>query len=82
MKSFKNLIGFIIFSLVFLSCKDQSSLSKEAKPKIAIAGLAIESSTFSPATSEASDVAGEKVLDSISRPAIAIFGLVSLERLD
>lgn len=54
MKSFNRLIGFIVFSLVFLSCKDQSSLSKETKPKIAIAGLAIESSTFSPATSDAS----------------------------
>ena len=54
MKSFNRLIGFIVFSLVFLSCKDISSLSKETKPKIAIAGLAIESSTFSPATSDVS----------------------------
>ena len=53
MKSFNSLICFMVFSLVFLSCKDQSSLSKETKPKIAIAGIAIESSTFSPATSDA-----------------------------
>ena len=54
MKSLNNLVGFFIFSSVFLSCNDQSKSNKETKPKIAIAGLAIESSTFSPATSDAS----------------------------
>ncbi|MDA8871455.1 M81 family metallopeptidase [Flavobacteriaceae bacterium] len=49
MTFFKTL--FSAFTLVFLisSCK-----SDAIKPKIAIAGLAIESSTFSPATTEAS----------------------------
>ena len=63
MKSFNRLIGFIVFSLVFLSCKDQSSLSRETKPKIAIAGLAIESSTFSPATSDASAFLARQGID-------------------
>jgi hypothetical protein len=54
MKSLTNLVGFFVFSLVFLSCNDQSKSNEETGPKIAIAGLAIESSTFSPATSDAS----------------------------
>ena len=47
------------YSLLFLvvlvpGCNSKSTSSKSFKPKIAIAGLAIESSTFSPATSDAS----------------------------
>ena len=43
-----------LFILAFLNgCQSNTSSKPIKKPKIAIAGLAIESSTFSPATTDA-----------------------------
>lgn len=44
----------MVLVLLVNGCDYKSSSHKKSKPKIAIAGLAIESSTFSPATSDAS----------------------------
>jgi microcystin degradation protein MlrC len=44
---------FFSFLLFSLSCENRRSSAISKKPKIAIAGLAIESSTFSPAKTEA-----------------------------
>ena len=44
---------FLSFLLFSLSCENGTSYNISKKPKIAIAGLAIESSTFSPAKTEA-----------------------------
>ena len=44
---------FILFGLVIIqSCQSSNAKNEAPKPRIAIAGLAIESSTFSPAKSE------------------------------
>lgn len=52
---FKRILYCFFFSLVLLSlrCENGTSSTISKKPKIAIAGLAIESSTFSPAKTEA-----------------------------
>jgi microcystin degradation protein MlrC len=54
MRLLKCLFGLSVFVSLITSCDFRSSANKKSKPKIAIAGLAIESSTFSPATSDAS----------------------------
>jgi microcystin degradation protein MlrC len=51
--SFHSLL-WLVLPLFLWGCTTTSQPSKRTKPKIAIAGLAIESSTFSPATSDAS----------------------------
>ncbi len=54
MRYFFTVISFAWVALLFLNCEFNSPTARGQKPKIAIAGLAIESSTFSPATSDAS----------------------------
>ncbi|MEK9612365.1 MAG: M81 family metallopeptidase [Flavobacteriaceae bacterium] len=44
---------FLSLFLIFLGCQSFDTHTEKNKPKIAIAGLAIESSTFSPATTQA-----------------------------
>ena len=64
MRFTKYFIGVLV--LLLTNCHSESTSSKDFKPKIAIAGLAIESSTFSPATSDASAFLareGEAVFD-------------------
>ena len=51
MQKLTTLLALLIITIsLFLSCQQKET--KKAKPKIAIAGLAIESSTFSPAKTE------------------------------
>ena len=54
MKLLKYCCGLVILVVLLFGCVSKSTPSLKSKPKIAIAGLAIESSTFSPATSDAS----------------------------
>jgi len=48
---FKNSIPLVLFTTLLFGCNSVSSKKETKKPRIAIAGLAIESSTFSPARS-------------------------------
>ncbi|TMM56805.1 M81 family metallopeptidase [Maribacter algarum] len=45
----KILLNLILFVFLFSGCKTENSPSKQELPRIAIAGIGIESSTFSPA---------------------------------
>lgn len=54
MQLFKRLSVSLVLTAALLGCKNSSKINESPIPKIAIAGLAIESSTFSPATSDAS----------------------------
>ena len=48
---FKNSLPLVLFTILLFGCNSASSKKETKKPRIAIAGLAIESSTFSPARS-------------------------------
>ena len=48
---FKNSLPLVLFTTLLFGCNSVSSKKETKKPRIAIAGLAIESSTFSPARS-------------------------------
>ena len=54
MRFLNNFYSLLFLAVLVTGCNSKSTSSKSFKPKIAIAGLAIESSTFSPATSDAS----------------------------
>ena len=62
---FKTVLSAFAIVLFLLSCDSNSNLKSIKKPKIAIAGLAIESSTFSPATTDAAAF--------LSREGVAVF---------
>ena len=62
---FKPVLSAFAVALFLLSCDSNSNSKSIKKPKIAIAGLAIESSTFSPATTEAAAF--------LAREGVAVF---------
>jgi microcystin degradation protein MlrC len=62
---FKTVLSAFAIVLFLLSCDSNSNSKSIKKPKIAIAGLAIESSTFSPATTEAAAF--------LAREGVAVF---------
>jgi len=62
---FKTVLSAFAIVLFLLSCDSNSNSKSIKKPKIAIAGLAIESSTFSPATTDAAAF--------LAREGVAVF---------
>lgn len=62
---FKTVLSAFAVVLFLLSCDSNSNSKSIKKPKIAIAGLAIESSTFSPATTDAAAF--------LAREGVAVF---------
>ncbi|UWX53809.1 M81 family metallopeptidase [Maribacter litopenaei] len=63
----KNSLLFVLLTLLYLSCKDQSKTEETNTelPRIAIAGIGIESSTFSPAQTEEAAFHAELVTPSL-----------------
>ena len=62
---FKTVLSAFAIVLFLLNCDSNSNSKSIKKPKIAIAGLAIESSTFSPATTDAAAF--------LAREGVAVF---------
>ena len=62
---YKTVLSAFAIVLFLLSCDSNSNSKSIKKPKIAIAGLAIESSTFSPATTDAAAF--------LAREGVAVF---------
>ena len=62
---FKTVLSAFAIVLFLLSCDSINNSKSIKKPKIAIAGLAIESSTFSPATTDAAAF--------LAREGVAVF---------